>query len=106
MCEINPKHTKILRLEFFTSDRDMSKEKFNEIVAVTCLDMEVTANERGFLRCHIHENDIEGGLRKALKAIKEGRGRYSTDQLTFANNVIDSMRDIAEKALVGIYPQE
>lgn len=106
MCEINPKHTKILRLEFFTSHPSMTKEQFENRIATIVLETEIGINERGDIRCHIHENDIEEGLRNALKAIREGRGRYSSDQLTFANNVIDSMREIADKALEGTYPEE
>jgi hypothetical protein len=55
MCEINPKHTKILRLEFFTSSPDMSEEEFLQIVANHAMVMEMKANEDMRIRCHIHE---------------------------------------------------
>ena len=55
MCEINPKHTMILRLEFFTSI-NMTQEKFEEIVCNVVLEMEAMANEDSRIRCHIHEN--------------------------------------------------
>jgi len=55
MCEINPKHTKILRLEFFTADPNMKKEEFEQIVAETALAMEMDANKDFRIRCHIHE---------------------------------------------------
>lgn len=35
----------------------------------------------------------------ALETISEGRGPFSTDQLTFATNVIEDMRRIAREAL-------
>jgi hypothetical protein len=55
MCEINPRHTKILRLEFFTSAPQMTEEEFLDIVARICLAMEMSANSDGRIRCHIHE---------------------------------------------------
>lgn len=54
MCEINPKHTKILRLEFYTS-HDMTEEEFLAIVMPKALEMEMHANEDGRVRCHVHE---------------------------------------------------
>jgi hypothetical protein len=54
MCEINPKHTKILRLEFFTS-LDMSEEDFLLIIARIALEQEMMANKDARIRCHIHE---------------------------------------------------
>ena len=54
MCEINPKHTKILRLEFFTS-HEMTELEFENIVAENVLGMEMIANASGRIRCHIHE---------------------------------------------------
>lgn len=54
MCEINPKHTKILRLEFFTS-HIMTEHEFIEIVAKKALDMEMLANNDGRIRCYVHE---------------------------------------------------
>lgn len=35
----------------------------------------------------------------ALKKIAEGRGRFSTDQLTFAANTIDDMKELANEAI-------
>jgi hypothetical protein len=57
MCETNPRHTKILRLEFFTS-HPMASTDFDNLVAVACLEMEQLANASGRLRCHIHEQEI------------------------------------------------
>lgn len=54
MCELNPKHTKILRLEFFTS-QDVSEEAFLQNVAEKALQMEMLANADGTIRCHVHE---------------------------------------------------
>jgi hypothetical protein len=54
MCEINPKHTKVFRLEFFTS-HPMTAEEFEQIVARHAVAMEMLANEDGRIRCHVHE---------------------------------------------------
>ena len=54
MCEINPKHTLIMRLEFFTSAPDMTREEFTQIVTEKCFNMEMKANEDMRIRCHIH----------------------------------------------------
>jgi hypothetical protein len=43
-------------------------------------------------------NEIER-LRTALTEISEGRGPFSRDQLTFATNTIESMKQIAIDAL-------
>lgn len=55
MCEINPKHTKILRLEFFTSHPTMTEEEFEQIVAEKCLEAEMSINQDMRIRCHIHD---------------------------------------------------
>lgn len=55
MCEINPRHTMIFRMEFFTSDPNISAENFQQLVAGMALGMEMKANESGMIRCHIHE---------------------------------------------------
>ena len=55
MCEINPRHTKIFRLEFFTSNPNATKEEFEQMVMERALQMEMMANADGQLRCHIHE---------------------------------------------------
>ena len=54
MCEINPKHTKIMRLEFFTS-QDVPEEEFLQNVMEKALKMEMLANADGSLRCHVHD---------------------------------------------------
>jgi hypothetical protein len=38
-------------------------------------------------------------MRTALQTISEGRGPFSIDQLTFASNVIDTMKQTAREAL-------
>lgn len=40
-------------------------------------------------------------MRQALKQIAEGRGRFSLDQLEFANNVIEEAKECATNALDG-----
>lgn len=57
MCEINPKQTKILRLEFFTS-APLTKKEFEDIVAEKCVNMELNANSDMRIRCHIHEVEL------------------------------------------------
>lgn len=44
-------------------------------------------------------------LREALEKIEEGRGPFSTDQLRFATDTIESMKSIARAALSGV-PKE
>jgi len=55
MCEINPKHKMIMRLEFFTSNPNLSKEGWEQLVAEKALAMEMLGNMDGQLRVHIHE---------------------------------------------------
>lgn len=55
MCEINPKHTKILRMEFFTSHPNMTAEQFERIIAERVVYAEQFINRDGMIRCHIHE---------------------------------------------------
>jgi hypothetical protein len=45
------------------------------------------------------------GQRRALAIISEGRGRFSRDPLTHADNTIEDMKAHAAKALVGDYPE-
>ncbi len=45
-------------------------------------------------------------MRKALEHIAAGRGPFSVDQLTFASNVIETMKTTAQKALAGTYEPE
>lgn len=59
MCEINPRHTKIFRLEFFTSAPNMTREEFEEIVTRSAVMMEMGANEDMRIRCHVHEVEDE-----------------------------------------------
>jgi hypothetical protein len=67
MCEINPKHAKIFRLEFFTSHSMLDKE-FERITAETAIEMEILANSNSKLRCHIHEAyDDKLLIREGLK---------------------------------------
>jgi len=42
--------------------------------------------------------------RQVLAKIAEGRGRYSRDQLTHADNTIEDMKKLATDALAGVYP--
>lgn len=45
------------------------------------------------------------GDERALKKIAEGRGRYSRDPLTHADNTIEDMKAVASAALAGEYPE-
>ena len=56
MCEINPKHKKFFRLEFFTN-LSMSEEDFLQIVYAYALAMEQTMNEDARIRVHVHEEE-------------------------------------------------
>lgn len=66
MCEINPRHTKILRLEFFTSHPTMTREAFDTIIAEECLAMEMKANQDFRIRCHIHEEHPHAPIHAAV----------------------------------------
>lgn len=57
MCEINPKHTRIFRLEFFTSIPTMTQEEFDKIVIEKALVIEMAINADMRIRCHIHETE-------------------------------------------------
>ena len=39
---------------------------------------------------------------EALQEIAEGKGRYSMDKLTHAENTIDAMKELATKALAKV----
>lgn len=55
MCEINPKHSAFFRLEVYTSNPTMTREKFLEIVAERLLKAEMELNKSGDIRVHIHD---------------------------------------------------
>ena len=54
MCEINPKHTLIFRLEVYTSNPTMTKEEFLQLVAERLIQAEQDLNKDGKIRVHIH----------------------------------------------------
>jgi hypothetical protein len=47
--------------------------------------------------CNNHDFLVE-----TLKEISEGKGRYSTDQLTHANNTIEDMKKLALEAIAVV----
>jgi len=53
MCEINPKRTKIFRLEFFTS-HSISEKEWNTLVVERLLELEQAFNATSQIRVHIH----------------------------------------------------
>jgi hypothetical protein len=55
MCELNPAHTLIFRLEVFTSDSSLSNEAFIQMVMERLLKAEQDLNADGAIRVHIHE---------------------------------------------------
>lgn len=55
MCEINPKHTQIFRLEAFTSNYKTTREEFDREVRERLLEAEIRLNADGKFRFHIHE---------------------------------------------------
>lgn len=57
MCEINPAHTLIMRLECFTSDSRMTSEQFTAEVMDRLLAAEMSLNADGKFRFHIHEEE-------------------------------------------------
>jgi hypothetical protein len=59
MCEINPKHTQIFRLEAFTSNPKMTREEFDREVRERLLQAEIALNADGKFRFHIHEGGRE-----------------------------------------------
>ena len=59
MCEINPKHTRIFRLEAFTSHPDMTRDEFDAEVLKKVLDVEQVLNLDGRFRFHVHEMESD-----------------------------------------------
>ena len=59
MCEINPAHKAFFRLEAFTSDPNMTAERFTNEVMRRLLDVEQILNADGRFRFHIHARGIE-----------------------------------------------
>lgn len=57
MCAINPKFKKRFTLDVFTSDPEMSKEKFEQLVSEKALKTEMKLNEDMRLRWHVNEYD-------------------------------------------------
>lgn len=55
MCEINPKHTLIFRLEAYTSDPRMTKAEFERAVVEKLMKTEMELNKDMQFRFHIHE---------------------------------------------------
>jgi hypothetical protein len=55
MCEINPAHKQIFRLEFFTSNPYMTEARWRELVLERLLELEQAFNKTGEIRVHIHE---------------------------------------------------
>lgn len=59
MCEINPKHTLIMRLEVFTLHPTMTHEEFVARAMDKLLRAEILLNADGRFRFHIHEQEPE-----------------------------------------------
>lgn len=55
MCEINPAHTLIFRLEVYTSDKRMTSDEFEKKVYALVFDTEMKLNENYQFRFHIHD---------------------------------------------------
>lgn len=53
MCAINPIRQKHFKLSVYTSDRNISKEDFDNLVTEIVLRLEMKLNERGNLRWHV-----------------------------------------------------
>lgn len=59
MCAINPAHKKRIIFDVYTSDSEMSKEAFEELVLIKSLATEVRLNKDGRLRWHVKESKEE-----------------------------------------------
>jgi hypothetical protein len=55
MCEINPAKASLFLLEFFTSDRRVTAEDWDQMVRERVLELEQKFNESGEIRVHVHE---------------------------------------------------
>lgn len=72
-----------------------------EHLRATSCDQPAFSPEHAKCRCRVANaaaDQIER-MRCALGQIAEGRGAFSRDQLTFATNCIESMKEIARNAL-------
>ena len=87
MCEINPQYKKILKLEFFTSDRNMSYEEFEKIVASHALEMEMEANNDMRIRCHVHEMEPETEGKRILDKLHEIAYMHTLADYALGNEV-------------------
>lgn len=56
MCEINPKRTRIYKIEFFTS-HPISDKEWNKLVIERLVELEIAFNATGRVRVHIHETE-------------------------------------------------
>jgi hypothetical protein len=82
-----------------------AKPDDSDIVLSSALSAQATELSR--LRSRGAELEGENArLREALEKITEGRGRFSRDRLTFAENTIEDMKAIAHDALAAHAPQE
>lgn len=57
MCEINPKHSKFFRLEFFTT-KPMTKDEWDKLIYSKVLEIEYEFNKSGEIRVHVHEESV------------------------------------------------
>jgi hypothetical protein len=55
MCEINPKHKALFRLEAYTSDPNISAEQFEVAIAERLLKAEMELNKDSRFRFHVHD---------------------------------------------------
>lgn len=76
-------------------DLDIGHEAADEIERLKKMHEDWFNGPNG-VRWYMAENDR---LRTALQTIAEGRGPFSTDQLTFATSVIETMKQTANEAL-------
>lgn len=74
--------------------RALAEERFAEIERARAI-----IEEQKAFRESVLTDGLLADLLAALRKIAEGRGRFSTDQLTFASNTIDDMKELALAAI-------
>ncbi len=59
MCAINPRFKKRIVLDVYTSDPNMSKEEFDQLILEKSFATEVELNSDGRLRWHVKDSTQE-----------------------------------------------
>ena len=59
MCAINPIHKKRIIFDFYTVEKELTKEFFDNYVLEWCLKQEQNMNQYSRIRCHVKETEQE-----------------------------------------------